>query len=220
MSASPSGTVTRRSDAERNHRSVIVAARYVFGQRGLDAPLDEIARRATLGNATLYRHFPTRCALVAAVFADTLQDVVDAAQRALDDPDPWDGFVSHVMFMCQTQASDRGLADLLTTTIPGAPHLEALRKRAYQAFVRIVDRAQSTGALRADFEAEDLILLLMANAGLIHRTAETAPMAWQRLVSYALDGMRGPGSTVAPRSPGAAALKRAMADQAALFGCT
>jgi AcrR family transcriptional regulator len=208
-----------RADAARNRRTLIDAARAVFGQRGLDAPLDEIARRAGVGNATLYRHFPTRCALVAAVFADTLADVVTAACRALDNPDPWEGFAEHVTFLCELQATDRGLADLLTTAITGAPELEALRTRAYDSFVRIADRAKAGGALRPDFQPEDLVLLLMANAGLIHRTAGAAPTVWRRLLRYTLDGLRAPAATTAPPSPGEAAVGTALAEQAKLFGC-
>ncbi len=85
----PAGaTLPLRSDAERNRRALVRAARAVFGERGLDAPLDEIARRAEVGNATLYRRFPTRCALLAAVFADTLEDVVAATERAIAESGP------------------------------------------------------------------------------------------------------------------------------------
>jgi len=163
MASLPAGaTLPLRSDAERNRRALVRAARAVFGERGLDAPLDEIARRAEVGNATLYRRFPTRCALLAAVFADTLEDVVAATERAIADPDPWSAFANHVTFLCELQATDRGLADLLTTTIRGVPALERLRKRAHDGFVRIADRAIDNGTLRADFRPEDIVLLLMA----------------------------------------------------------
>lgn len=215
----PAASAPRRADAARNRRTLTDAARVVFGQRGLDAPLDEIARRAGVGNATLYRHFPTRCTLVAAVFADTLEDVVEAAERALDNPDPWSGFAEHVTFLCELQATDRGLADLLTTVITGAPELETLRTRAYRDFVRIVDRAKTGDALRADFQPEDLVLVLMANAGLVHRTAGAAPTAWRRLLSYTLAGLCAPTAAAAPPSPGEAAVRLAMAEQARHFGC-
>ena len=123
-------------------------------------------------------------------------------------------------FLCRLQATDCGLADLLTTTISGAPDLEELRARAYADFVRIVDRAKASGELRADFEPEDLVLLLMANAGLIHRTATDAPAASDRLVSYTLDGLHACPADIAPPSPGADALQRAMEEQASLFGCS
>ena len=93
--------------------------------------------------------------------------VIDATSQALDNPDPWRAFAGHVRFLAQLQATDRGLADLLITEVTGAPELEELRSRALQDFTRIADRARASGALRADFTPEDLVLLLMANAGLV-----------------------------------------------------
>jgi AcrR family transcriptional regulator len=207
-----------RSDAARNRGAIIDASRGLFGERGLEAPLDQIARLAGVGNATLYRHFPTRCALVVAVFTDTLEDVVDAARQALENADPWEGFTTYVTFLGQVQATNRGLADLLTTSITGSAELEQLRAQAYVDFVRIVDRAKNAGELRADFQPEDLALILMANAGLIHRTADTVPGAWRRLLNCTLAGLRGDSDLPLGPVVGEPAVRRAMADQARLFG--
>ena len=210
MAPTQARDVRLRADAARNRQAIIDAARQLYGRRGLDAPLDEIARLAGVGNATLYRHFPSRCALAAAVFADTLQLVIDAARRALADPDPWHGFAAHVRFLCELQSTGRGVADLLITRVSGAPELEELRERAYASLVAIAARAQASGALRADFVPEDLALLLMANAGLVSRTAEAAPQAWRRFTDLALDGLRGAAATEAAPPPGRAAVRRAM----------
>lgn len=218
--AAPQGPGTPlRADAARNRRQIITAARELYSRRGLDAPLDEIARLAQVGNATLYRHFPTRCALVAAVFADTLGRVIDAAAQALDDPDPWRAFAGHVRFLAQLQAADRGLADLLITDVTGAPELEQLRSRALHDFTRIADRARVSGALRADFTPEDLVLLLMANAGLVERTTDTAPTAWQRFIDLALDGLRTSAATTGTTAPpDRAALQQAMISRGHMLG--
>ena len=208
----------RRADAVRNRHRLLDAAREVFGVQGLNAPLDDIARRARLGNATLYRHFPTRCSLIAAVFAETLRDVAAAVEHALDEPDAWVGFTRHVRTLCGLQAGDRALADLLTATIEGAPDLELLRARAFSGAVALIEHAQRRGELRADFRHEDLVLLLMANAGLVERTAETAPAAWRRHLDYLLDGLR-PTPTTASPTPGKAAVLAAMSAAAHRFGC-
>ncbi|MFI5099800.1 MAG: TetR/AcrR family transcriptional regulator [Actinomycetes bacterium] len=208
-----------RADAERNRLALVAAAREVFGERGLDAPLDEIARRAGVGNATLYRRFPSRHDLVAAVFADTLRDVLTVMHRSLDDPDPWSGFRDYVSFVCGLQSADRGLADLLTTRLTGAPELEELRAQAYVGFVRLVARAKAAGALRADYAPQDLVLLLMANAGLVRRTADHASSASPRFVSLALDGLRADAATVAAASPGEPAVVAAMTALGQSFGC-
>lgn len=210
-----------RSDAARNRAAIVEAARALFGSRGLEAPLDEIARHAGVGNATLYRHFPTRCALIAAVFERTLTEAVEACERNLANPDPWAGFAEHVRFLCSLQADDRGLADLMTTRVTGAPELERLRARNQEGIRRLAERAKEAGVLRPDFATEDLPILLMANAGVIHRTSGAAPSAWQRLVHYVLDGLRcSDANTPSPTSPGLRAVRTAMQDQARLIGCS
>jgi AcrR family transcriptional regulator len=208
-----------RADAERNRRQLVEAARAVFAERGLDASLDEIARRAGVGNATLYRRFPHRCLLLAAVFVDTLGAVVDAAARALADPDPWAGFVAHITFLCELQAGNRGLADLLAARVRGSAELEALRGEAFAALTALIDRAKASGDLRADFRHEDVVLILMANAGLIDRTGATAPAAWRRQLAYVLDGLR-PSAAVsaAPTAPGRRQILRAMDALAERYG--
>jgi AcrR family transcriptional regulator len=208
-----------RADAERNRRQLIDAARAVFAERGLDAPLDEIARRASVGNATLYRRFPTRCQLVAAVFIDTLREVVDAAERALAHADAWAGFTEHLTFLCQSQASNRALADLLTATVSGVPELEQLKERAFDGLIQLIDRAKASGNLRDDFCHEDVVLILMANAGLIERTADAAPTAWQRHLSYVLDGLRASAGASAAPGPGREQVIRAMNALAERYGC-
>jgi AcrR family transcriptional regulator len=211
----PDGSVARlRVDAARNRQALIDAARAVYGRRGLDAPLDDIARAAGVGNATLYRHFPTRCALATAIFADTLQRVLDAALMALDNPDPWLGFAAHVKFLCRLQATDRGLADLLTTEVAGAPELENLRRRAHAAFARLARRAQASGVLREDFVTEDILVLLIANAGIVHRTSEIAPAAWDRFTDLALEGLRAaPNSEPVAPPPSAKLMRQVMRTQ-------
>src|SRR5487761_1190230 len=196
-----------RSDAARNRRALLDAARAVFGRRGLDAPLDEIARQAGIGNATLYRHFPTREALVSAVYGDTLRQVVDACEAALARPDAWEAFGEHVLFVCRLQAHICGMADLMITRIEPEPGLERLRRRGHADLERLADRAKAAGALRPDFQPEDLALLMMANAGLIRRTSACAPGAWERIVGYVLDGLRADAATTeVPPSPGSRAV--------------
>lgn len=197
----PQAPPTRlRADAARNRRAIIDAAGELYGQRGLDTPFDDIARHAGVGNATLYRHFPSRCALLAAVFTDTLVRVVTAAEHALTVADPWDAFASHFRFLFNLQATNRGLADLLITAVDGVPEIERLRERAHRDFVHLAQRAQTAGALRADVTPEDVALLLMANAGLIHRTADIATTASTRFADLTLDGLRSAAATPT-RSP-------------------
>src|ERR1700712_105173 len=105
--------MTLRADAARNREAIVEAAREVFAVQGLDAPLDEIAKRAGTGNATLYRRFPTRSDLVAAGFAGRMPPQAQAVEAALNDDDPWNGFASYIRSVAAMQARDRGIADLV-----------------------------------------------------------------------------------------------------------
>jgi AcrR family transcriptional regulator len=189
--------MTLRADAARNREAIVEAARAVFAEQGLDAPLDEIAKRAGTGNATLYRRFPTRGDLVAAVLAEH----VDAVEAGLTDEDPWHGFASYVRAVTAMQARDRGIADLVTMNVSAAPEIERLRARAYDGLVRLVARAHQAGVLRADFTDQDVVLLLMANAGLVERAHGITDDASARLIALLLDGLRAQAATAGPAAP-------------------
>jgi len=209
-----------RADAARNRSQLIDEARLLFAERGLDVPLDEIARRAGVGNATLYRRFPTRCHLIAAAFADTLREIVAAAEKALAEPgDAWDAFASYLTFLCDTQAANRGIADLLTSAVSGSPELERLREQALDGLGRLIDRAKASGGLRRDFRHEDVVLILMANAGLIERTT-AAPQAPRRHLGYVLDGLRAPARSPAAPAPARDQIIEAMRALGELYGCS
>ena len=179
-----------RVDAERNRGRIVEAAQAAFAERGLDVPLEDVAGRAGVGIATLYRRFPTREDLIAACFERRLADYAQAAQEALEAPDAWAGFCAYVERVCGMQAADRGLKDVLTRTFPSAMAMEAHRTRGYELSVRMIERAQEAGALRADFVPEDLVLLLMANAGVVQGAGEAAPDAWRRFVALMLEAFR------------------------------
>ncbi|GGL05597.1 TetR/AcrR family transcriptional regulator [Mangrovihabitans endophyticus] len=177
-----------RADAERNRAALLTAAREVFGEQGLDASLDEIARRAGVGNATLYRRFPTRKDLIAAVFADQKAKHLELAEHALQEPDPWTGFLRYVTRLCELQATNRGLSELLGG-VEGIDdeRLTQLRTTSQRRATEVILRAQRAGRLRVDFTLGDLGLLMMANAGVLHRTDD--PQAWRRQLTLLIDGL-------------------------------
>jgi AcrR family transcriptional regulator len=190
-----------RVDAERNRRLIVEAARAVFAERGLDVPLEAIAQRAGVGIATLYRRFPTREDLIAATFEHKMAEYAAAGAAALQAADGWSGFRGYVERVCAMQAADCGLQDLLTQTFPSAKALEDLRALAYERSAAVVRRAQAEGTLRADFVPEDLVLLLMANAGVVQGTREAAPGAWRRFVALLLEACRAERGQPLPPPP-------------------
>src|SRR3954465_14965302 len=112
-----------RADAARNRDKLLGAAAAVFGERGLDAPLEEVARRAGVSIGTLYNHFPTRGDLLDAIFPARLSALDRLADAALADPDPWSGFVAFVEGLVALQAEDRGLNDVLARRFPASSEL-------------------------------------------------------------------------------------------------
>lgn len=199
-----------RVDAARNRAVLVEAARAVFAARGLDVPLEEIAQRAGVGIATLYRRFPTREDLIAASFAPLMAAYADAVEEALQASDAWTGFAGYLERVCAMQAADCGLRDVLTLTFPMAPAFEEQRRRAYDGVTALVRRAQAEGALRRDFVPEDLVLLLMANAGVVHGTREAVPAAWQRFVALLLEALRAERAHPLPPAPTPAQMYRAL----------
>jgi AcrR family transcriptional regulator len=209
-----------RADATRNRDAILAAAKEIFAERGIEASLEEIAARARVGIATLYRRFPSRQHLVAAALVEKVAKYAEAAEAALAIPDAWTGFCSYVKTICELQASDRGLADLLSMTLPADEHVERLRQTANDHVVELIDRAKAAGQLRADFVREDLLVLLIANAALVHVTRAEAPSASRRLVALALDAFgRTDGPSSLPDPPSSAEMASAMCSLARERGC-
>ena len=199
-----------RADAERNRAAVLEAAREVFAEQGLEAPLEEIARRAGVGIATLYRRFPNRDRLVAAALVDKVGEYTAAAEAALADPDPWAGFVGLVESICAMQAEDRGLGDLLSMSLTSDEQIVELRTRANDRVIELIDRAKAAGRLRTDFVGEDLLFIMIASDAIAHATDRDAPGAWRRFVALAIEALQAPGGSPLPPPPTTEQMVRAM----------
>jgi AcrR family transcriptional regulator len=189
-------TSTRRPrrDATLNRQRLLAAASEVFAERGLVAPLDEIARRAGVSIGTLYNHFPTREALLDAIYPDRLADLGEVAEQALTASDPWQGFRTFVLRVFELQAEDRGLNDAMTLRYPNATALSEACDRGFARVADLIERAQQAGTMRQDFTVEDLAFLIWATSRVIAATAGPAPEAWRRYVDLQLDGLRADGA--------------------------
>lgn len=182
-----------RADALRNRQRILEAARQIFQERGVDAPLDEVAERAGVGAGTLYRHFPTRIALVEAVFEEELAKVAAIGEEASRCEDPWVGLSTYFERLCGAMAADRGLGDLFLLRMPASDELEGVCDSQSRALADLLLRAQEAGVVRDDLVPEDLFLFLVANGAVTQMTRCAAPHAWRRLVALLLDACR-PGS--------------------------
>jgi AcrR family transcriptional regulator len=182
-----------RRDAERNRARLIEIGRVTLAELGPDAPLEEIARRAGVGIGTLYRHFPTREALVASIFAEHMQEVLAAAEDAAEADDGWDGLVGFLERVLALQARNLPLRSIFLR-VPAEANAER-RKRIQPALDRAIARAKEQGSLRADFAVGDLVVAMWSFAPIFEATAGLAPNAWRRHLRIVLDGMRPEGAT-------------------------
>ncbi|MER6352222.1 helix-turn-helix domain-containing protein [Streptomyces sp. NPDC001634] len=180
----------RRRDALRNRKLLVETAREVFAEQGLDAPLDEIARRAGVGNATLYRHFPSRAALVDEVFRDALTETTAAGERARTAEDAWTGLTEYLEVVFAGLAGDRGTNDLMTTGLKGVTSLEAIHAHNRETVGGLLRRAQQQGTIRPEVTTEDLLFALAALGRAVPALTMAAPDAWRRPLALLLDGLR------------------------------
>lgn len=179
-----------RADAQRNAEKLRAAAAELFQERGLKVPLKEIARRAGVSHGTLYNLFGTREALIDEVVTGLAADRLgETAKHALSLEDAREGFAYYVEKVCELQATDPAVADVVSGRYPAAECLMAICAQAQDAATRIIERAQLAGAIRPDFTGEDLLLFFGTNALLSRAVADTAPDAWRRQVAFLLEGL-------------------------------
>ncbi|MFM9442199.1 TetR/AcrR family transcriptional regulator [Streptomyces acidiscabies] len=179
-----------RADARRNIEKLKAAAVEVFREKGLHAPLEEIAKRAGVSAGTLYNRFGSREALIDAVVPDLAKDTLDrVVDKALACADPWEAFTGYVEDVCRVQASDPALNDVVSRRY-AADRLSVVCRVTEDRERQIIERAQRAGALRADFTREDMLFVWWSTAMLVRNTSLVAPDAWRRSIGFLLDGLR------------------------------
>lgn len=183
------GPIPRRADALRNREAVVRAAAAVFAEKGLDAGIPEIAARAGVGKATVYRSFPSKEHLVAAVAIERLEWIAGVAGAALAEPDAGAAFERVVAELAERQADDHAIAGSIAARID-LPELEAARAATHAALEALMARAREQGALRADATAEELRVLFTGVAGVLRDQGERDPAVWRRYGVLVADALR------------------------------
>lgn len=176
-----------RSDATDNRARILNAARALFSAQGLSVPMREIARRAGVGPATLYRRFPTKQTLVTEAFADRMRECRAIVDHGCADPDPWHGLCLVIEKICELHARDRGFTQAFMSTFPGATEVTAGRTYTVKAVAELAHRAKEAGYLRPDVVVpDDLILMLMANQGIHAATVAGRIAASRRFAGFVI----------------------------------
>src|SRR3954470_5138040 len=175
-----------RADARRNRARILEAARGACAQHGANVQIDDVARTAGVGVGTVYRHFPTKDALIEALVAEKFRITIENIRAALEIEDPWEAFCAGLRTNAEVMAADAGLRDALIRLGPAARTSDADRAELHGLAARLVERAQAAGVLRDDVTADDVGALM---AGLTTSMAHPE-VDWRRHLEIMLDGLR------------------------------
>ena len=177
-----------RADALRNRDRLLEAAKASFAGAGADISLEEIARRAGVGIGTLYRHFPTRDAIIEAVYRREVEQLADAANRLTATLPPAKALHAWMRLFVDYIATKRVIAPALKAMVGGAEVYAASGARITDAMAAMVERARTAGEIRADADPADL---LRALAGFTHFNAGAGwEASVRRLIDILMDGLR------------------------------
>jgi AcrR family transcriptional regulator len=175
----------KRADARRNYDKLVAAARAVFTEDGTSAPLEDVSERAEVGIGTLYRHFPTRQALLEAVYVGEVEAMARSAADLAELP-PWDALSQWLHQYVGFAATKRALNEALVEVAPDSDVLLSCRTAISGAGTALIERAQRAGVVRADTNFTDVVRMV---AGIAMVPTEDAEQK-ERLLELALDGLR------------------------------
>jgi AcrR family transcriptional regulator len=176
----------KRADARRNYEKVLAAAREAFAEGGESTALEEIARRAGVGIGTLYRHFPSRQALLEALYVEEVEEMCRSAAE-LDGTDPWEALEGWFERFIAYMATKRALAaELLNYLDQDAPLFQVCRASLFEAGEPLLKRAQEAGVVRPDVNIGEVIQMVVG----IAKIPASDPAQTEHIVRVALDGLR------------------------------
>jgi AcrR family transcriptional regulator len=189
-----------RADAARNRARILDAARTAFAESGLDVGVEEIARRAGVGKGTLYRRFPTKEALVRAIFDDFLDDVESLVDEVVARPEPGEAFTYFLGESAHRQATNQGFLDVVAQRLGAAALTGEQRRRFLTAMAKPLRRAQEAGAVRGDLVPEDVQMIFRMLGATTRPAADGTPMDehWPRYIGLLCDALRPTAATPLP----------------------
>jgi len=156
----PAADRALRADAERNRRRLLDAAQALFRERGLDVGVAEIARRAGVGRGTLFRNFPTKQDLIAAIVIDRMGEATEYGRKLLDAPDAGEALFSFLEEVVGRQQLDRCLFDAVADAFLANQDIRAAHAEIVGGLEQLLTRAKEAGAVRSDVGAVDVLMLL------------------------------------------------------------
>lgn len=188
-----------RADARRNREAILEAARKRFADAGLECQIDDIAKTAGVGVGTVYRHFPNKGDLYAALVHDRFVRIAERTEEALTEDDPWEAFCELMRWSASYQARDRALSEFLSTN-PALGQHEAVSTGLTELTGQLIKKAQASGGMRKDLIIEDVPTMICGLSAVTGSHAESMPaLNWERFLEIVLEGMRAtPGARKLP----------------------
>jgi AcrR family transcriptional regulator len=187
-----------RADAVRNRALIVVAARRLFAERGLDVTLHDVAEAAGVGVGTVYRRFPDKDALLGGLVEAKLENLLALAERCADRPSGREGLRSYLLGTMELRAGDKALSTTVMRAAPATADAERLRADLSEVVTRLVDRAHEEGAVREGFTAADVPSVSSMIGSIADRTRGEGPSAWRRYAALLLDAVCPPEGPLPP----------------------
>lgn len=178
-----------RADARRNRERILFAATRAFGEMGSATQMDDVARSACVGIGTVYRHFPTKEALMGELVRRRFASMQERAEAALEVGDPWEAFAGMLRGNAEVMAADAALRDALSSVPEAWERAAAERERLSVVAAEVIRRGQQAGVVRADLTADDIPMLMCGISSSMSR-AHGPDWDWRRHLELVLDGLR------------------------------
>ena len=179
-----------RADARRNRERILRAAQEVFGAKGQEAQMDDVAAQAGVGVGTVYRHFPTKTALMGALVGQKFSEFAANAREAYErSDDPWESFAAAFRGNAELMATDAGVQYVLMNTGNVLEYIAPQKAELEDAMGKLMTRAKRAGVLRKDFEMHDFGMVM---CGLCSTMCAPVGFNWRRHLDILLDGLRQP----------------------------
>ena len=186
----PTAERPMRADAARNRAKVLAAARKTFAVEGLDAEMAAIAERAGVGVGTVYRHFPTKVALLTALTEDHFEMLAEILEKsAAEGGGAWDIIERMIWATAERTAGDHGMCEVLASRPKEAGELAAaIRLRTLTG--KLVEDAKAEGTIRPDATIDDIPMMMCGFGRIAAAQREGSSMDWRRYLRLMLDGLR------------------------------
>ncbi len=185
---------TRRVDAERNRRRLLDAATEMFCERGLDVGVGEIAHQAGVGRGTLFRNFPTKEHLIAAIVVERINESISRGRAALEADDPGEALFALIDQSVTRSQIDRALFDALADTWMANAEIRAAHTELLSVIEALLQRAQAAGAVRSDVSAVDVVMMVKGVCEAVRSFQHVAPDVAMRQLDLVRSALSPPGT--------------------------